>query len=113
MQARPEFCSVFSLIVFQATSADNMWPRRSKSARSQVPAAVFHIRTVTFVKNNLRKIFSQFRSKFFKGRLPYGRAPGAFLAFRLLPGIGRDRYRWLYVVVGRTFTRGPARTVIH
>ena len=26
------------------------------------------------------------------GRLQYGRVPGAFLAFSLLPGIGRDRY---------------------
>ena len=56
--------------------------------------------------------FSRFRSKFFNGRLQYGPAPGAFLAFRLLPGIERDRYCWLYIVVGRTFTRGLARMFI-
>ena len=27
--------------------------------------------------------------------LQYGQAPGAFLAFSLLPGIGRTKYRWL------------------
>ena len=26
--------------------------------------------------------------------------------FSLLPGIGRSRYRWLYIVVDRTFTSG-------
>jgi len=35
-------------------------------------------------------------AKFFNGRqFQYGRAPGEFLAFSLLPGIRRARDRWL------------------
>ena len=41
---------ILSLIVFQATPAENVWAPRSKSARSQVSAALFYIRTVTFVR---------------------------------------------------------------
>ena len=44
-----EFCLVFSLIVTQATLAENVWPPSSKSACSQVSAALFYVRTVTFV----------------------------------------------------------------
>ena len=44
--SRSEFCLVFSLIVFQATPAENVWPPRSKSVRSQVSTA---LQTVTFV----------------------------------------------------------------
>ena len=47
---RLEFCVAFSLIVFQATLAENVWPLRSKSTRSQVSAALFYVRTVTFVR---------------------------------------------------------------
>ena len=42
-----EFCLVFSLIVFQATTAENVWrPPPEKSARSQVSAALFYVHTV-------------------------------------------------------------------
>ena len=34
--SRSEFCLVFSLIVFQATLAENVWPSHSKSVHSQV-----------------------------------------------------------------------------
>ena len=44
--SRSEFCLVFSLIVFQATPAENVWPPRSKSVRSQVSAALW---TMAFV----------------------------------------------------------------
>ena len=44
-----KFCLVFSLIVIQATPAENVWPPRSKSARSQVSAALFYVQTATFV----------------------------------------------------------------
>ena len=44
-----EFCLVFSLIVIQATPAENLWPPRSKSAHSQVSAAFFYVWTMTFV----------------------------------------------------------------
>ena len=47
--SRLEYCLVFSLIVFQATPAENVWPPRSKSARSQVSAALFYVQTVAFV----------------------------------------------------------------
>jgi len=40
---------VFSLIIIQATPAENVWPPRSKSARSQVSATLFYVRTMTFV----------------------------------------------------------------
>ena len=53
------------------------------------------------------------RENFFNGwQLQYGRAPGAFLTFSLLPGIGRTGVSlsvtlWLSgVVVNRTFTSG-------
>ena len=45
--SRLGFCLVF---VFQATPAENVWSPRSKSARSQVFAALFYVRTVTFVR---------------------------------------------------------------
>ena len=45
-----EFCLVFSFIVFQSMPADNVWPPCSKSARSQVSATLFYIRTITFVQ---------------------------------------------------------------
>ena len=48
--SRLEFCLVFSLIVFQATPAENVLPPRSKSARSRVSAALFYVRTVTSVR---------------------------------------------------------------
>ena len=48
--SRLEFCLVFSLIVFQATPAENVWPLHSKSARSQVSEALFYVWTVTFVR---------------------------------------------------------------
>ena len=38
--------------------------------------------------------------------LQCGRVPGEFLAFSLLPGIGRAWYHWLYIVVDQTFTSG-------
>ena len=38
--------TVFSLIVLQSTTAENAWPPRSKSACSQVSAALIYIRTV-------------------------------------------------------------------
>ena len=45
-----------------------------------------------------------FNLRIFKSwQLQYGWAPGKF---RLLPGIGRARYRWLYTVSDRTFTSG-------
>ena len=47
--SRLKFCLVFSLIVIQATPAENVWPPRSKSARSQVSAALFYVQTATFV----------------------------------------------------------------
>ena len=34
--SQSEFCLVFSLITFQATLAENVWPPCSKSVRSQV-----------------------------------------------------------------------------
>ena len=33
----------------QATTVENVWPPRSNRARSQVSAALFYVRTVTFV----------------------------------------------------------------
>ena len=42
-----EFCLEFSLTVFRATPAENVWPPRSKSVHSQVSAA---LRTMTFVR---------------------------------------------------------------
>ena len=42
-----EFCLVFSLTVFQATPAENVWPPRSKSVHSQVSAALW---TMAFVR---------------------------------------------------------------
>ena len=39
--SRSEFCLVFSLIVFQAMLAENVWPSRSKSVRSQVSAVLW------------------------------------------------------------------------
>ena len=47
--SRLEFCIVFSLIVFQATPDENLWPSHSKSARSQVSKALFYVWTVTLV----------------------------------------------------------------
>ena len=44
--SQSEFCLVFSLIIFQATPAENVWPPRSKSVRSQVSAALW---TMVFV----------------------------------------------------------------
>ena len=45
--SRSEFCLVFSLIVFRATPAENVWPPRSNSVCSQVSAALW---TVAFVR---------------------------------------------------------------
>ena len=45
--SRSEFCLVFSLIVFRATPAEDVWPPRSKSVRSQVSAALW---TMAFVR---------------------------------------------------------------
>ena len=44
--SQSEFCLVFSLIAFQATPAENVWPPCSKSVHSQVSAALW---TVAFV----------------------------------------------------------------
>ena len=44
--SKSEFCLVFGLIIFQATTAENVWPPGSKSARSQVFAALFYVQTV-------------------------------------------------------------------
>ena len=48
--SRLELCLVFSLIVFQATPDENLWPSRSKSVRSQVSKALFYVWTVTLVR---------------------------------------------------------------
>ena len=45
--SQSEFCLVFSLIVFQATPAENVWPPRPKSVCSQVSAALW---TVAFMR---------------------------------------------------------------
>ena len=47
---RLEFCLVFSIIVFQASPAENVWPPRSKSARFQVFALLFYVRSMTLVQ---------------------------------------------------------------
>ena len=46
---RKLFCLVF--IVFQAMTAENVWPPCWKSARSQVSAALFYIRTVCLCRH--------------------------------------------------------------
>ena len=52
-------------------------------------------------------------------RRQYGQSPGAFLAFRLLPGIARAKYSWLHrfawvsgVVVDHIRKCGRTRTLI-
>ena len=55
-----EFCLLFILIVFQASSAENVWPPRSKSARSQVSTALFHVLTMTFVHGSVQDLYAGF-----------------------------------------------------
>ena len=44
--SQSEFWLVFSLIIFLAMPAENVWPLCSKSAHSQVSAALFYVRTI-------------------------------------------------------------------